>query len=225
MFRPLASLICLTIALAASPLVAQPATLQEMFESVDPAQIAKEARLRGNPRRGAIVFYASAAACAKCHVTGEGQSPLGPDLTRLGDKLSDVHLVESLLHPSKSIRKGYETVQLITIDGEVRSGMMVSEDDEQIVLRDAANLQTNVSIAKDDIEARLSSKVSMMPAGLVATLKSPREFLDLISYLFAIHEGGRQRADELQPTAEQLIPEDDTLNLNHAKIIRRAENG
>ncbi len=225
MFRPLASLICLTIALAASPLVAQPATLQEMFESVDPAQIAKEARLRGNPRRGAIVFYASAAACAKCHVTGEGQSPLGPDLTRLGDKLSDVHLVESLLHPSKSIRKGYETVQLITIDGEVRSGMMVSEDDEQIVLRDAANLQANVSIAKDDIEARLRSKVSMMPAGLVATLNSPREFLDLLSYLFAIHEGGRQRADELQPTAEQLIPKDDTLNLNHAKIIRRAENG
>lgn len=225
MFRLFVSWITLTVVLAASPVLAQPATLQEMFETVDANQIAKESRLRGDPERGAIVFYASAAACANCHVTGDGQSPLGPDLTRLGESITDVHLVESLLHPSKSIRKGYETVQLLTADGEVRAGMLVSEDDDKLVLRDATNLEASLSIAKDDIEARNTSHVSMMPEGLVATLNSPREFLDLISYLLAIHEGGRERADALKPTAEQLIPKDDTINLNHAQIIRRAENG
>ncbi|MGB7323987.1 MAG: hypothetical protein WBD31_03890, partial [Rubripirellula sp.] len=68
------------------PAMAQSPTLQETFKSVDPTRIANEARLRGDPHRGAIVFYASAAACAKCHITGEGQSPLGPDLANLGDK-------------------------------------------------------------------------------------------------------------------------------------------
>lgn len=224
MFRLFISSICLMIASAATPAFAQTATLQEIFESVDANRIANEARLRGDPQRGAIVFYASAASCAKCHVTGEGQSPLGPDLTRLGDTITDVHLVESLLQPSKSIREGYETVQLLTVEGEVRSGMLVSEDEKEIVLRDAANLHVNISIAKDDIDDRSQAKISMMPSGLVATLKSPREFLDLVSYLFAIHDGGRQRAAELKPTSEQLIPKDDTLNLDHAKIIRLVEN-
>ncbi|TWU51792.1 DUF6797 domain-containing protein [Rubripirellula reticaptiva] len=225
MSRPFNAFITLIVVFAAAPAFAQTATLQEVFESVDANLIAKEARLRGDPQRGAIVFYASAAACANCHVTGAEQSPLGPDLTRLGEKITDVHLVESLLHPSRSIRKGYETVQLITVDGEVRSGMMVSEDDDKIVLRDAADLQANLSVAKDDIEVRRNSKVSMMPAGLIETLKSPGEFLDLVRYLFAVHEGGQERADELKPTAEQLIPKDDTINLNHAQIIRLVENG
>lgn len=225
MFRPFVFLLCLMMALLTSPVFAQAPTLQDVFESVDANRIATEARRRGNPQRGAIVFYASAAACVKCHGSGDGQSPLGPDLSRLGDGITDVHLVESLLHPSKSIRKGYETIQLLTVDGDVRSGMMVSEDDDRIVLRDAANLQANITVAKGDIEERSRSKVSMMPAGLVATLRSPREFLDLLSYLLAIHEGGPARADELKPTAEQLVPKDDTINLNHAQIIRRAENG
>ncbi|WP_146514795.1 DUF6797 domain-containing protein [Rubripirellula amarantea] len=224
MSRTFVFLCTLISALLASPAFAQTATLQEVFESVDSIEIANEARLRGNPKRGAIVFYASAAACAKCHVTGDGPSPLGPDLTRLGDEISDVHLVESLLHPSKSIRKCFETIQLVTVDGDVQSGMMVSEDDNQIVLRDASNLHASITILKEDIDARNRSNVSMMPAGLVATLKSPREFLDLLSYLFAIHEGGRKRADELKPTPEQLIPKDDTINLDHAKIIRQVEN-
>lgn len=225
MSRPLISLICLLIASITTPAFAQKATLQEVFESVDADRIAKEARLRGNPQRGAIVFYASAAACAKCHITGEGQSPLGPDLTRLGEKITDIHLVESLLHPSKSIRKGYETIQIVTMEGKLRSGMLVSEDNDQIVLRDAADLQASISIATDDIDERSRSKVSMMPPGLVSTLKSPREVLDLLSYLFEIHDGGAQRANELKPTADQLVPKDDTINLNHAQIIRRAENG
>ncbi|MGB7326005.1 MAG: DUF6797 domain-containing protein [Rubripirellula sp.] len=204
---------------------AQSATLQETFESVDPMRIANEARLRGDPDRGAIVFHTSAAACANCHLTGDGHSPLGPDLTNLGDKITDVHLVESLLHPSKSIRDGFQTVRLLTFDGEVRSGMMVSENEDQIVLRDAANLQTDIIIAKDDIDVRSNSAVSMMPEGLVSTLRSPRDFLDLLSYLFAIQEGGRDRADALMPAADELVPRDDTLNLDHAKIIRTVENG
>ena len=86
------------------------ATLEEQLKSADPDILARIARQRGDPRRGAIVFYTSAAACVNCHLSDEDRSPLGPDLSRLGE-LSDTHIIESLIDPSKSIRKGYETIR------------------------------------------------------------------------------------------------------------------
>ena len=120
---------------------AQTGTLQQVLQQVDTQLLANEARLRGDSRRGAIVYHTSPAGCTKCHQSGEGISPLGPDLSLLGDKISDVHLVESLLFPSKSIREGFQIVQLLTEDGQSQSGMLVREDAENIVLRDASNLQ------------------------------------------------------------------------------------
>ena len=92
------------LAMFASPAFAQPGRLQNVLQQVDAQRLASEARLRGDSRRGAIVFHTSAAACVKCHQSGAGKSPLGPDLAQLGEKITDIHLVESLLNPSKSIR-------------------------------------------------------------------------------------------------------------------------
>ncbi len=215
----------LASSLVAGSAAAETVSLQQTFQSIDADRIVQEAQLRGDPRRGAIVFSTSAAACATCHQAGDNRSPLGPDLTRWDESVTPAHLVEALLYPSKSIRKGYETIQLLTLDGQLRSGMLARENDETIVLRDAANLQTEIIMAKDDVDARSNSKVSLMPEGLVSTLKSQREFFDLLSYLFAIQSGGPARAEQLQPSAEQLMPKNDTINLNHAKIIRQVEKG
>lgn len=204
---------------------AQTETLGQILPRVDSVRIAAEARLRGDPLRGAIVFYTSPAACTKCHLTGEGTSPLGPDLARLGENVTDAHLVEALLRPSKSIREGFQTVQLLTNNGSVKSGMFVRENERYIVLRDLANLLSEITIEKAEVEARSNSKTSMMPEGLVSSLRSEREFLDLLSYLFAIQEGGPGKADELKPLAERLVVRDDTVNLNHAKIIQKVESG
>jgi hypothetical protein len=46
-------------------------------------------------RVATIVFHTSATACIKGHQSGEGKSPLGPDLARLGDKITDLHLLFS----------------------------------------------------------------------------------------------------------------------------------
>lgn len=198
-------------------------TLAQLLKRADPDLVAKEARRRGDPDRGALVYFTSSAGCVQCHQSAGKVSPLGPDLSELGAHVTDVHLVEALLHPSKSIRKGYETVQVISLDGVSLSGMLVREDDTNLVLRDAANLQAEVSIAKDQIEERFNGKNSMMPGGLMATLKSEREVLDLMCYLFEIQEGGSIRAAELQPSQQQLVVKDDTANLNHAGILRRVQ--
>ncbi|MEM9701879.1 MAG: DUF6797 domain-containing protein, partial [Planctomycetota bacterium] len=199
-------------------------SLQEQLEAADPAVVAAEARLRGDAGRGALVFHTSAASCIGCHAAGEGRSPLGPDLTDLGEEATDEYLVESLVRPSKAIRKGYKTVQLLTADGQLISGMFVRETADSVVLRDANDLNEEVVVAKMDILERGEADVSLMPAGLLSTFKSPREFLDLLSYLYAIRDGGPSRAAELKPSPEQLTIEDDTANLDHAGILREIES-
>ena len=42
--------------------------LEEKLKAADVALLAKEVRRRGDPKRGAFVFYTSAAGCAKCHL-------------------------------------------------------------------------------------------------------------------------------------------------------------
>ena len=204
--------------------------LDQQLKAVDPALLAQESRRRGDPKRGALIFFASPAGCVKCHQGGSDATPLGPDLSAIGQEpthqtLTDQYLVESLLYPSKSIRKGYETLRLLTDSGQVISGMLVRESEQRVTLRDAANLEAEVTVNQDEIEDRSVGTKSMMPDGLIATLKTPREFFDLVSYLSEITRGGPDRAKELQPSPEQLVVKDDTGNIAHAKVIRGMMSG
>ena len=182
--------------------------------------LAARARLRGNPARGALVFHKSAAACAKCHADGDKRSPLGPDMATLGEDVTEHHVIEALLEPSKSIREGFETVTVITIEGKVLGGLVASETDTQLKLRDAENLDQEIVIEKEDIDELIEEKTSMMPNGLVAALRSEHEFLDLVRYVSEVARGGKQRADALRPSPEELVVKDDTRDLDHAGILR-----
>ena len=48
------------------------------------------------------------AGCLACHKVGSEGGPIGPDLTRIGARLSSVQLREALLEPDAKIAKGYE---------------------------------------------------------------------------------------------------------------------
>ncbi|TWT93755.1 DUF6797 domain-containing protein [Stieleria varia] len=207
--------------LASAETLRHPASLQDQLLATDPEFLALEADLRGDARRGAIVFFKSAAACVRCHSTSDTRSPLGPNLSQFDEPVSHRYLIDAILRPSASIRKGYETVAVLKTDGQVVQGLQVKEDDEEIELRDATDLQRSVVIRKVDVEAIRRSNKSMMPEGLAGTLRDQREFYDLAKYLFEISRGGEQRADELKPTDEQLAVVDDSQNLDHAGIIKR----
>ncbi len=201
-----------------------PVSLEDQLKATDLTVLAREVELRGDPRRGALVFYKSAAACVQCHAGGEQASPLGPDLATLGDAaaeqpLSAEHLIESILFPSKKIRAGFETVSVLTADGQLVTGIIARQDDEQVVLRDANDLLREVVLDRDDVEAIRTTPTSMMPDGLVAVIGGQHEFYDLASYVIQVARGGESRAAELKPSAEQLRVVDDTGNLDHAGII------
>ena len=182
--------------------------------------VAAQARLRGDARRGALLFHKSAAACAKCHAVGKETSPLGPDLTTIAKDATDQYIVESILDPSKSIRKGYETVTVVTKDGQVKSGLVARDTKESLLLRDAANLEQEIPIAKNEIDEFSVSRKSMMPEGLVATLSGDRDLFDLVRYVMEVARGGPARAESLRPDPHELIVTDDSVNLDHAGILR-----
>ena len=79
--------------------------------------------------------------------------------------LTPEELVDSVLRPSKRIDKGFAQVSVVTVDGKILTGIRVSENDDELVLRNLAQTEP-ITIPADDIEEVLQSRTSIMPAGL-----------------------------------------------------------
>src|SRR5581483_10559980 len=107
----------------------------------------------------------------------------GPDLALAGKEATDVYLVESVLYPSRVIKKGFETTVLTLSSGKTLMGLLVAVRADALVLRDSAQDYQPVTIPKVDIETRTTAATSLMPEGLAAALTSRQEFLDLCRFL------------------------------------------
>ncbi|WDQ15321.1 DUF6797 domain-containing protein [Rhodopirellula sp. P2] len=198
----------------------QAVPLEQQLQEADPFHLAQQARLRGDAKRGALVYFKSAANCVSCHGDGTNSSPLGPPISQLGQELPAEHLVDALLRPSKHIREGYETYTVLTVDGEVFKGMLVKQDDTAITMRLGQSPEKDFTLSRDEIEVMKKDEQSMMPAGLMKSIKSQRDFLDLLRYVMNVARGGEVVEKILRPSPEQLIVKDDSVNLDHAGILR-----
>jgi putative heme-binding domain-containing protein len=203
-----------------------PKTLEQSLLEEAPEELARAAREDGDPRLGALAFYHPQLACTKCHATGDEQSPLGPNLSQPPDEAERADPVESILLPSKAIRKGYETAVVITDEGKTLSGLLVEQNPEQLVLRDVADVDKTIVIDRQTIDEQMTSQTSIMPAGLVNSLAGRQQFLDLLAYVIEVTEKGPRRAQQLQPpaalyaAAPQPAYEND---LDHAGLIRDSD--
>ncbi|MEX2558774.1 MAG: hypothetical protein WD403_02615, partial [Pirellulales bacterium] len=104
----------------------------------------------------------------------------GPDLTGVGDRFSRIHLVESILEPSRTIAPSYQAFSLILADGRSLTGVKLAETGEQLTLGDAEGKQH--VLARSQIEAEESQTISIMPQDLAKSL-TVDEFVDLIAFL------------------------------------------
>ena len=198
-------------------------TLEQRLLSESPENLVQAARTLGDPKRGAILFYQPYMACTKCHTVGKRDYGLGPNLAQLVEKVTDVHIVESVLDPSKTIRKGFESVTVATLDGKTVVGLPVTNSDETIVLRDATQPGRMIEIAKSDIDQVVNNTQSIMPAGQMNQLASRQQVLDLMRYVMEVVEFGPARARELEPPAAlyaaRPLPEYES-HVDHAGMIR-----
>lgn len=130
----------------------------------------------GNAENGKAVFRRGCIACHKVYNEG---ADFGPDMMKVGTRLTRYKLVESIIDPNAEIDPKYQSTSVLTSDGQVITGLLVSETDDAVVIFDGKEKRT---IPTDDIEQQQKLKQSSMPEGLAATI-SPSEFLDLIEFL------------------------------------------
>jgi putative heme-binding domain-containing protein len=173
-------------------------TDEQAWKSVPAGAWAEQAREVGDAVRGASIFYQPSLACATCHLSKSGSAATtGPALGHgqtiaSADRLTDEQLVESILEPSKTIRKGYESSTIRTDEGEVITGIIVEKGDDLWSLRNANG--ELVRVKASEIESSSQSVQSLMPIGLVQQLSGRQQFLDLLKYLMEVRDGGPDRA-------------------------------
>ncbi|MCH8043466.1 MAG: c-type cytochrome [Planctomycetes bacterium] len=146
-------------------------------------------KLRGNAARGKALF-AGKATCAKCHTVRGAGKEVGPDLSEIGSKLSREALYVSILDPSAAISHNYETYLLATADGNVLSGILLSQTKESVTIKTAEAIVRR--IPADQIEAMKKQKVSLMPVGLVKAL-TPDDLVDVVEYLRTLKKPAAQK--------------------------------
>ena len=144
--------------------------------------VSKLAQITGGKKSSGKKVYEIA--CSGCHmIQGNGKS-FGPALDGLAIKYNREEIINHILYPNETIAKGFETVQVLTMDGEVMNGFVLEENDTLLSLGVATDdgKGKRVDIDKEEIDELKEMKASSMPEGLVKTIAAS-EFLDLVEYL------------------------------------------
>jgi putative heme-binding domain-containing protein len=136
----------------------------------------------GDVARGFQVFRGTKAACSACHRIGYVGGQIGPELTRIGATRTRRALLEAIVFPSARLEQSYAPLRVLTTDGQVLNGLVARDSGGVLELITGATQR--VTIAHDDIEQRLPSPVSIMPAGLEQQLTLD-ELADLLTMLEA----------------------------------------
>lgn len=151
--------------------------------SPKPAEVKNKAMtalagLRGNPSNGRAVFARN---CVACHKVGNGEGQdYGPNLAGLATRQPMRYkIVESVVEPNAEVDQKYLSTKITTDDDKLITGLLVSENDKEVVIFDGKDKKV---IPKASIESRETLKQSSMPEGLAGTM-APTEFVDLIEYL------------------------------------------
>lgn len=132
----------------------------------------------GSVESGKKIFAQS---CAKCHrLDGEGHE-VGPDLSDARNRSKDALLFD-ILDPSRKVDPQYTEYLVATDDGRTISGLLVSEDDLGLVLKQPEGKQETVP--RDRIEAMKASPKSLMPEGVEKEI-NVQQMVDLLEYLTA----------------------------------------
>lgn len=137
--------------------------------------------LSGDSARGRKLFLETAnVSCKNCHRIQKEGKEVGPELTTIGKKLTRVQLLESILEPSKLIDPKYVTHLAETDDGRILTGLLLSKDDNEVVLKDAQDKVTRIPTKQ--IEQLVPQRQSLMPDLLFRDMTA-QQVADLLEYL------------------------------------------
>ncbi len=149
--------------------------------------IAELLKLKGNATEGEKIFFTEAVACSGCHQVRKQGIEIGPNLSEIGTKLAREALFEAILDPSAGISFGFEAHQVELKSGDEAYGLLASETEDEISIKDLKGIVTKLK--KADIAKRKQLTTSIMPAGLVEGLTA-QQLVDLVEYLSSLKKAG-----------------------------------
>lgn len=139
-------------------------------------QYAAALSLKSSIAAGAKVFDRI---CAKCHrIDGRGFE-VGPDISDVRNRSREA-LLYDILDPNQKLEPRFTDYLVITDDGRIFNGLMVSETAEAVVLRQPEGKE--VTIPRGEIEQIGASGKSLMPEGVEKEI-SVQQMADLLEYL------------------------------------------
>jgi putative membrane-bound dehydrogenase-like protein len=130
----------------------------------------------GDSAKGQLLFTA---VCRQCHSVGGQGGQVGPVLSGAG-ALGVEALLRNIITPSAAMEPGYRLFRVETKEGDVLDGILVSQDNDAVILR-RPNVE-DTRIAQGQIRKAGFTKKSMMPDGLLETLP-PEQVSDLFAFL------------------------------------------
>ena len=122
----------------------------------------------------------SLSTCAKCHIVNGAGKEVGPELSKIGSKLSRQAMFESILYPNAGISHNYESYTVIMNDGNIVTGLLASKTDDMVVIKNGEGVVRNIQ--QSDIEEMAKSPISLMPADLYKVM-TQQQMVDVVEYL------------------------------------------
>ena len=136
----------------------------------------------GDARNGQTLFWGKGG-CSKCHrVSGRG-GRLGPDLTFIAAARSRAALVREIRQASEIVPRGYETVTIVTRNGQRIAGLRKNEDAFSIQIMDTS--EQIRTLMRNDVQEIISAPNSLMPDYGPDKL-TDTELDDLLRYLVTV---------------------------------------
>ena len=93
-------------------------------------------------------------------------------------------MVEAIIHPSDHISDQYSSSLVLTDEGEVLTGLVIKQDNGDLLVYPVDENAGSVVVPADAVEAVKESKVSQMPEGLLDRLNKSEVF-NLLRYIMA----------------------------------------
>jgi putative heme-binding domain-containing protein len=175
---------------APTPIVGKPRPFVKQWKLDELTLLVEKGLTRRDFDRGRRLF--GEAQCFACHRFDNEGGAQGPDLTVVSGRFSVRDLLESILDPSKEVSDQYAAMVFTTTDGKLITGRIVNySGNDMIVMTNMLDPDGLVHVDHRKVESVEKSKVSMMPTGLLDTLKED-EVLDLVAYLLSRGDRGHK---------------------------------
>ncbi len=120
--------------------------------------------------------------CINCHAHDGRGARTGPELSALTGQMTSRRVIESILAPSREIGPLYVPWRILTVDGNVLTGLKLHSSGVGTAIRFQGADGNIFDVRLEDIEQQEPVDQSIMPAGLEQAM-SLQEFRDLIAFL------------------------------------------